>query len=303
MFSKIKIFILVLCFFPGLGLNSLQAAWWDTNTIPEPPSTQQVDEEARTMADTKIEVSYYSSDLGIDEIKDFYSKELIGKEWKESEVYQNILNLPELKKKPKTEQFLAGNLVFEKGEQVLFINFLPQNVYGDQKTRFTLSRWNREIPKTPEINIPQIAQKPKKDVAPAYPGASLVGLEEDENLSVANYISQGAGIGEIAAFYKDNMRKYGWSLESEEPVEKAGLKDMKKYYFASETDCPECQASKLPLAAGAESIELLMGRQVYKNAGGDTCVVVFNQPVIPEAEAAGIGKMTNITVRYEKKTQ
>lgn len=305
MFSKIKFLriILITAFCLGLGINTLQAAWWDTNAIPEPPDTQKVNEETRTMANTKIEVKYYSSDLGVDEIRDFYNKELPDKEWKESEAYQSLLNSPEVKKKPKTEQFLANNLVFEKGEQVAVINFLPQNVYGDQKTRFTVSRWKREMPELPQIEIPEIAQKPKKDVAPAYPGASLIGLEEDENSLVANYLVLGAGTSQIEAFYRENMIKYGWSLDSEEPAGKVGLKDMNKYYSPDKTECPECQASKLQLSAGAENIELLMGRQLYRNDKGDTCLVVLNQPIVAAAKVAGMKEMTTITVRYEKKKE
>ena len=315
MFYKKRILktVLLVVFIAGFCLNAAYAAWWDTNAIPVPEDSQKVDTQTRAIGKTKIELNYYSSTLSVDEIRDFYRKELAARDWKESNMLQSFSSSPELEKKPGAKDFFANNIIFEKDEKILYINFLPGGVYRDAKTRFTVGLWQKPAKGETAGGLPQLLKKPKKDVAPAYPGASLMSLSENENSLQAMYMAKDAPAEEIAAFYKQNMPGYGWSLTSEEPMHKVGLQGMNKYYTKAETgECPDCvkateetAAQGLPEIAGAG--DFFAGEMVFSNAKGDICQIVLSRG---EFTFGGLGdmagripKLTSITVHYEKKTE
>lgn len=307
MFSKIKILktLLLAVFCAGLCLNTLYAAWWESDAIPVPPDTRKFNEETRDAAGMKISTVYYESRLSAEEIKDFYLQELGRLDWRQSAMYRYILNSQEAAQMPQTAGFLAGNLVFEKGEEMLLVNLLPQEASGEQITRFTLSQWQNKFPAERRTAMPELLKKPKKEVAPVYPGAYLVSLSESEASLRARYMSEGASVEDIAEFYKQKMSGLGWFLESEEPVQKVDMEGYKKIISGQKEDCPTCPKREKTAPAQPvilNQIDFFAGQMTFSDAKGDICQIVLSRHSLPAKAAVG-PEMTIISVRYEKKTQ
>jgi len=282
-----------------ISLNPVNAAWWDKQAIPVPPDTEQVRKEARRISGSEFDFTYYTSTQAPEKLKDFYRNTLTNSGWKEKTLLKDLEQIPELQMEPALSNVLEQNLVFEKEGATLIINFLPEGMMKDKKTRFTLAQGKIDIQSaasTETISLPELLAKPKKEVAPTYPGAALISLFEPADALTAAYFTQD-DINAVATFYKTKMPNYGWSLIEEKAPQKIEMSETSKEDIAKL--CPAC-AEKMSISP--QGIESWMAQLSFVNSRQDTCNIVLSQ-VITLAEAAGKMKTTTILVNYAQKSK
>lgn len=294
----LAVFITIMLLF---GVNSAYAAWWDivslNKGLPVPSDTEEVKREERLIVGNKFDFIYYVSKSDITVIKNFYRSKLVASGWVEQELAQDLKQLPGVKINPDMEQTLGHNLSFSKDEEQLIISFLPSQYSRDNKTRFTvcygkIAKDFKETQETP--TLPALIDKPKKDVAPVYPEASLVALSEQAKSLKASYAVK-SDIEDVLVFYKENMPGYGWSLVNEKPIDRktaGGLSGLDL------EDCPSCKNS-LP-AAGNAAIELRFGQLDFSNQAGDRCSIMASNAKSPQGAPSPLS-ITTILVDYEEK--
>lgn len=288
----------VICF--ALSLNALYAAWWESGIIPVPPQSKKVSEQKKTILGRNAETTYYTSVTPRDEIKDFYIRQLGELGWEQSKIFAGLPLGKDAEKAQQAQDFLANYLFFEKKDQKLMVFLTPEYIYSDAKTHFSISKWQQGAGEQEGQVVPELNQKPKKEVTPVYPGAYLANLAEDENSLRAMYVSEEADAEKIAAFYKKGMQGYGWLLTEEEPLHKISMQELTG---APKKDCPFCKKAKEKVSAPElkTNLEILAMRMVFSNSSGDICQIVLSRNAESEA-AAGAG-ITIIKVNYAKKTE
>jgi hypothetical protein len=300
MFLRNKVIVGIILFLGTivLSINSLEAGWWEDLSLPVPPSTQEVKKERRKLAGSEFTFIYYESSLGASNIKDFYRQRLTNAGWQEKNLLKEAGNIPNFQIDPNVANALSQNLNFEKDKERLFINFLPENFAQDGKTRFTIGKGETLKPGQAQKQDGgfgfELLDKPKKEVAPVYPKASLIDLSEQEHSSTLTYSTKD-DIEPVVLFYKNNMANYGWNLIEEEPIEKKDFStDLEKYDLAQV--CPSCAKNKINLL---KSMEMQFARLKFTNPGGDSCDIVINSMMSGEAGAGSL-RFTNILVRYDE---
>jgi hypothetical protein len=294
----LAVFITIMLLF---GVNSAYAAWWDIASLNKglsvPSDAEEVKREERLIAGNKFDFIYYVSKSDITVIKNFYRSKLAASGWVEQELAQDLKQLPGVKINPDMEQTLGYNLSFSKDEEQLIISFLPSQYSRDNKTRFTvcygkIAKDFKETQETPAL--PALIDKPKKDVAPVYPEASLVALSEQAKSLKASYAVK-ADIEGVLVFYKENMPGYGWSLVNEKPIDRktaGGLSGL------GLEDCPSCKNSLS--SAGNAAIELRFGQLDFSNQAGDRCSIMASNAKSPQGTPSPLS-ITTILVDYEEK--
>ncbi len=281
-----------------LSINSLEAGWWEDLSLPVPPSTQEVKKERRKLAGSEFTFIYYESSLGASNIKDFYRQRLTNAGWQEKDLLKEAGNIPNFQIDPNVANALSQNLNFEKDKEMLFINFLPENFSQDEKTKFTIGKGKTLEPGQAQKQDGgfgfELLDKPKKEVAPVYPKASLIDLSEQEHSSMLTYTTKD-DIEPVVLFYKNNMASYGWNLIEEEPIKKRDFSaDLEKYDLAQA--CPSCAKNNITLP---KSMEMQFAELKFTNPRGDSCDIVINSMMSGEA-GAGPLRFTNILVRYDE---
>ncbi len=276
------------------GVSNLYAAWWDKAglSLSVPPGVEEVSKERRKISNSEFEVSYYKTNLSIDEVKKYYYSRLPNLGWREKQIFDQstLANMKiDIANSP-----MVNNLVFENdNKETLMINFLPGGLSQGAKTAFTLYRgkldFSQSLPPGNNNYMPELIAKPKKDVFPVYPGASLVFLSEPADSLKASYFSKD-DLDLVADFYKSNMPKYGWSLTEEklpEKIETTGGAD----------SCPSC-----PKGAGSSSqqIEIWNTQLFFSNQKENSCNIVLSR-VIPLQGIPESFSTTTIMVNYEEK--
>ena len=261
-----------------ISLSPIKAAAEDKQAIPVPPNTEQVKKEARRIAASEFDFTYYASAQPAGQLKDFYRLRLTNSGWKEKTLLKDLEQIPGLQMEPALRSSLGQNMMmFEKEGVTLIINFLPEGVFPDQKTRFTVAQGKIGLQSAPSADtIPpiELLAKPHKEVAPTYPGAALISLSEPAGALTATYFTQD-DINAVAAFYKNKMPNYGWSLVEEKAPEKLEM---------SQTS----------------NMESWMAQLSFVNANQDTCNIILSQAISGQAGPAKM-EMTTILVNYAEK--
>lgn len=281
----------------AISLNPVNAAWWDKQGIPLPHDTEQVRQEARRISGSEFDFTYYTSSQEPGELKDFYRDTLANLGWQEKILSKDIEQIPGLQMQPALTSALEQNLIFEKEGATLIINFLPEGIIKDQKTHFTLAQGKMGPQSTPPsgtILPPELLAKPKKEVAPVYPGAALISLSEPDNALTASYFTQ-EDINEVSAFYKAKMPDYGWSLVEEKAPERLEMPAVSKEDIVKV--CPSC-AEKAGIST--KNIEAWVAQLSFVNSRKDTCNIILSQVMVP-VESADKMKTTTILVNYAEK--
>lgn len=300
MFLRNKVIAGIILFLGTIviGINSLEAGWWEDLSLPVPPSTQEVKKERRKLAGSEFTFIYYESILEANSIKDFYRQRLTNAGWQEKDLLKEAGNTPNFKLDPNVANALSHNLNFKKDKEMIFINFLPESFAQDGKTRFTIAKGKTlepELAEKPDTNFaPELLDKPKKEIAPVYPGAALIDLSEQERSSMLTYSTQD-DIEPVVLFYKNNMAGYGWNLIEEEPVKIRDFSaDLEKYDLAQV--CPSCAEHRANLP---KSMGMKLAKLKFTNPGGYSCDIVISSTASEKKGAGSLG-FTNILVRYDE---
>ncbi len=280
MFYRNKKFYLAVFIMLNLliSLNSAHASWWDVSSwnkgMPVPTDTQEVKREERIITGNKFDFVYYASKSDIEVIKNFYRVKLKNTGWSEQELLRELKGVPGIKiDNLEMEQALERNLVFSKDEEQIIISFLPKQYSKDNLTKFTVcyGKISKNLSEAQAADsLPRLVAKPKKEVAPDFPGASLVLLSEEAKTLKASY-SVKSDIEPVVDFYRENMSRYGWVLVNEKPIEKR--------------------------IAGGTPIELRFAELDFSNQAQDRCNIMVSNAGGP----GGNLSITTILVDYEEK--
>jgi hypothetical protein len=271
---KTAILILSTAF---LCLNSAMANWFAQDMVV-PPQTVEKKKQPKNIAGRDSMYTYYESEMGISVLKDFYRKELTRSGWRERELQQQLNKyLPEAASDSRYANLLDNNLMFEKENKELVISFVPQSMSNNTKTMFVTAETTVEKKSIVEL-IPKLTSSPKNNIAPVYPGAALIKLDETDNSSNAVYLTQD-DTDRVLPFFKAEMPKYNWTLAEETPLRKI--------------DAGEAEAYGLK--------ELYLAELSFTNKEGDTCRIDVSKSEFKINEVRQDLKFTNIRVAYEKK--
>lgn len=279
------------------------AGFWNGQVNPTPRDTEQVKTEKRKIGGSEMDFSYYTSSLSPDQVKEFYQNLLSREGWVEREVAKELDKIPGVEEKNKAGlvDILNHNLMFEKNGELIIINFVPSGSVEDNKTRFTISRGGVDFQasgSTPlqESNfLPELMTKPKKQVAPVYPGSTLISLNEKGNIFKAVYMSRD-DTEQIISFFKENMTQQGWDLVDEKPMKLVDTGGVDKEAFKK--SCPACAAKG---ALGDNSIEIYFGELDFTNNKQDSCRIGFSKTTSKQDISGGVLGFTSIMVDYVEK--
>jgi hypothetical protein len=284
-----------LCFVAIVGacvfLNAAQAhaAWWEFKDIPVPPGAKEFKKATQDIDGKKVEFTHYTSSSSIEEIKEFYRKNLTFRGWKERDVLEDAKAVPELAQSVALKEMMGYNLVFEKGDENVLINIVPPGYLPGGKTRFSISRGKLEL----NLDVPDFKKSPtKKENIPLYPGVSGVSYIETQGALVAAYGTE-AELEKIASFYKQTMDKLGWDLVSESPAEKVDFSGFK---------CESCEKnygmSKKDMEA--RSVALRQLALEFKGKKAESLRIDIWALDFPE-KIKEIQNLTRVAVTYEEK--
>ncbi|MDP2941652.1 MAG: hypothetical protein Q8N85_05335 [Candidatus Omnitrophota bacterium] len=268
---------------------------------PLPASAELVKQERRRIAGMEMEFSYYTSAQDAQAIKSFYRGQLAKLGWKENAPLAGLRQVEGVTVDASLKERLEANLIFQKGDLMLVINFLPAELARGQKTRFTLCQTQMDLSKVMSLaqaggqtGFPELLNKPQKEVAPVYPDASLITLSEDADSLRLVYYSRDS-IAQAAVFYKEQMPSYGWELTDEQPVRKANSEELG---LQAAANCPTCPGYNSALA---KKMEMLYGEFEFRNAAQDRCkIAVSNMQANINNQNLASG-ITTIIVDYAKK--
>jgi len=272
--------------------KEVSAAWWKPAELATPEQTTLVKEEKRSFAGKDMTFYYYTSDLSAEMIKDFYKRQLVTNGWQSKNLFQDIANIPNAEKIGSyLRDSMDNNLIFEKEKDTIILSFVPGKFSSDNKTRYTLTKGTLEVEPGALSGtdlIPQLKDKPKIDVYPVYPGASLVTFSEKPGLLNATYITKD-DLNYVAQFYKDGMGRYGWRLQEEQAPKEMNIAmpDVSQH-------CPSCKAEPTVKPA------IWTSQLYFTNQKGDQCALVLSNIEEPKAGGYPI-RMTTIMVGYNEK--
>ncbi len=287
--------IIGLIFCLAIPLNLVSAAWWENKNLPVPPTAQKEKEETRIISGAQMDFTYYTSTQDAFSIREFYRINLTNSGWQERNLLKDVAQMQLPQGVPAIDssalnKMAEANLFFEKGDETFIITFLPQERSQNNKTRFNVCYGKRSEmklqPPGDSIPVPVLVAKPKKDVFPVYPGASLISLDEGKGSLRASYLVKDEP-ETIIPFYKSKMADYGWYPKNEKPLKKMGA------------DCPSCQANR---AVSNASMETWVAEINFSNERDDTCNIVVAQ-VIPLDKNLSSYKMTTVVVLYQEKIE
>lgn len=295
---NIKISAVLSIVILACAINTLNAAWWDKKDIPLPAGAEEARQETRRIGGSELTFTYYTTAReNPDSIRSFYRLRLPDLGWKEKELAKDLQQVPNMQVNPALKSALEQNLMFEKGTDLLIINFMPEGAFNDAKTRFAIARGTMDLNKAPTDEkklMPELLTKPKKEVAPVYPDAKLVNLSEDDKSSQASYYTKD-DIDGVSKFYKEKMPSLGWGLTEEKPVKEAvdtaNNLDLAKY-------CPDCPKDT---NLNPASIKTKITGLDFSNNKGEACSIVISNQSSAQVQGSPFGSMTIILVSYESK--
>jgi len=195
--------------------------------------------------------------------------------------------------KNNVRSFIDRNLAFQKKDIILTISFLPENLLSEGKTGYSLARGNIGFKNQAADNINEglarikSRKEEKQDFAPEYPGAERAWLFKRQNGALAVYMSKDS-IDKIERFYKMNMPKFSWRIESDAPAERLTEKEYAVKY-GNCTNCPQ----------GDVNIRITNKAMDFSNTKGEFCKVTL---IIREniKEGASSSANTEVRLEYEK---
>lgn len=290
MFFRFKTVLIFISLFSFAA--AANAAWWDTKSLPVPADTKEVKKETRAIGNQELFFTYYVSNQDAEQIKNFYRNRLVLEGWKEKDLTQNLnqIQVPGLDKES-MKKVLETNLFFENDTDTLILNFMPAQFSQEGKTKFTLCQTKKTstIQLSPDtVPVPALLTKPKKDVAPVYPGASLINLAEDSRSLKATYFSKD-DIEPVISFYKNKMPDYGWDLAKEAPLKKMDA-----------GSCPSCPKN---LVISSQSAEVWIAEMDFTNQRGDVCKLGLSEVITAYAATSKTINITTISVSYDEKRE
>lgn len=295
--NKVTVIILTVLFLTAIKINSLPAAWWQFNDIPVPANTEEVKKEKRELRGAELEVKYYLSSLSLEEVKNFYKQKLAAGGWTENELKKQVQSIPGTKEAmPSLNSMMDNNVMYMKDNETFILTFVPAGFLQDNRTRYTISKGNMAPKPGAESSadyISKLQAKPKKDVAPVYPGASLISLSEQEYSSRQTYFTKD-DIDTVSAFFKEKMPGYGWWLVKEAPFKKLEYSGMDISQY-----CPSCAKNN---ASSDKPVEVWNGALDFSNKHGDVCRVVLSD-VSPVKKSLYATSMTTILIGYDEKKE
>jgi len=295
---NIKTSVILAVFILACAINTLNAAWWEKKNIPLPAGAEETRQETRRIAGSELIFTYYTAgEENAGSIRSFYRMRLPEMGWKEKELIKDLQQVPNLQVNAAFKNALEQNLMFEKGTDLLIINFMPEGTFNDGKTRFAIARGTMDfnnVPADEKKLMPELLAKPKKQVAPVYPDAKLINLSEDGGSSQAAYYTKD-NIEGVSKFYKDSMPRFGWQLAEEKPIQERAANG--NNYDISKL-CPSCpKDTKLDLV----SIKTKTAELHFSNDKGDVCGIVISNQSSAQAQSSPLGNVTIIAVNYEGK--
>ncbi|MBU1998269.1 MAG: hypothetical protein ABIG46_00730 [Candidatus Omnitrophota bacterium] len=297
---KVTMIIIMFSFLFFPDLNNIYASWLDNLIVSTPPATQETDREKRSMAGEEYEYVYYSSSLDRTEIVDYYRKKLKQTGWKERDLKAGLKKIPNFTPDQSMLTVLENNLLFEKDGRVFSINFLPVGIQKDKKTNYlvswTLESKNKEDDEWlgEEDSTGELLTQPKKQVAPVYPGAKLISLDEGRDHSTLSYVSHD-DLEQVLWFYRNNMVNYGWSLIEDMPVQSQEMNQE-----AMQQSCPSCYQNNIELPKG---MQLRFAALKFKNNSEDICDVQASTLFIDSKQSLPGRNKTNIIINYYESSQ
>lgn len=293
--GRMKITLILIAAVFILSSNVFNNALGEMASVPLPPSAEEIRQEVKKIAGSAFTFNYYTSEQDTLTIKNFYRSTLSNLGWKEKEPLKDLAGVTNFQVNSSLADNLSLNLIFEKDDgQMLIINFLPQVASSDGKTRFTIAEGKVDFKAqstTQQDFVPELLAKPKKDITPTYPGASLINLNEDATYLRAGYFTKD-DIEAVSSFYKNNMPGYGWNLITEKPIQEVAAAennyDLYKY-------CPQCPKD---IGFDMKSIKTRLTELKFSNTNGDVCSIVVSTRSSAES---GFDNMTVILVNYAEK--
>ncbi|MBM3245385.1 MAG: hypothetical protein FJZ15_06305 [Candidatus Omnitrophica bacterium] len=293
--NKITVFIIAIIFLSAVKINQLQAAWWQLNNIPTPPNTEEVKKEKRNLHGAELDFTYYSSLLSPDDVKDFYRQKLAASGWSERDLFKGLPSMPDglQDARGSLSGTLGNNLLFEKDKETLVITFVPAGFLQSDRTQYSICKGiiaPNPGAKTEADYIPKLETKPKKDIAPAYPGSSLISLAEDQHSLKSTYFTKDT-IDSVAAFFRDKMPAYGWMIVKEMPLKKLDYGNMNVSEY-----CPSCVKDS---GVSDKPVDVLSGGFNFRNSRGDVCSIILSD-VAPIEKTTFASGMTLIYITYNE---
>jgi len=295
---NIKIGVILTIFILACAINTLNAGWWEGKNIPLPAGAEEARQETRRIGGSELIFTYYTTTQENNaSIRSFYRRRLPDLGWKEKEIIKDLQQVPNLQVNAAFKNALEQNLMFEKDTDLLIINFMPEGVFNDAKTRFAIAQGKMDLKNAPTDEkklMPELLTKPKKKSAPVYPDSNLINLSEEDNSSLATYYTKD-DIESVSKFYKDGMPSIGWSLTEEKPIQEtvgaANNYDISKH-------CPNCPKDT---NFDTASIKTKITELHFSNHKGDICGIVISNQSSTQAQASPLGSITIILVNYESK--
>ncbi len=260
-------------------------------TLPVPSGTQIIKETKRNLGDIDFDIIYYQSTESVEAIRKFYRKQLKGYGWEEVDFSLSLTKLD--MGKDNVRSFMDRNLAFQKKDIILTISFIPDNLLPDGKTGYSLARGNAGFKDEEPDNINEgllrvkNRKEEKQDFAPEYPGAERVWFFKRQNGATAVYVSKDS-VDKIERFYKMNMPKFSWRIESDGPAEILSEHD----YAVRYGNCADCPKGDVNVRITNKIID-------FSNAKGESCrATLIRRENIKEKDASNF--TTEVRLDYEK---
>lgn len=273
------------------------AAWWNFQKFPVPVNAKEIKRATRDVGGSKFNFTYYTSLQSITAIIEFYRSRLPQSGWEEQDLKKSLSDAVGEKLSLPMENFLGRNFVFRKGNKMIVISFLPEEVTGVSMTRFTFSEGERDNNRKINLEdegVPRLSDRPKNDIAPEYPGASVITFFEKDRYLLAVYHTKD-NVEKVSDFYRANMPRYGWSLDKEVAPEKVNPRDVvSKLNYSNDVN----KNIMMPLPQHLE--EVVFTELSFTNEKGDTCKVGITENKF-SYESNITPQFTNIRVVYDGK--
>ena len=290
-FTGVFLLFMVMVFLPVKA----DSAWWQFSGAPQVPDrTREVKKETRKMNGENFTLWYYISELDPQEVKVFYEKELKVSGWVKKDILKEIGANQQAQFQGVLASYLEKNIIFEKGNEFIMVSLMPSGVaFGTPGLRYNVVRGLK--PSTPLVSnktdiMPKLVRKPKKQVAPEYPGSSLITLREDSNFLSAAYMSND-NLEAVAGFFRERMPMRGWELVSEDKPQKV---DIQNAGVDLAQACPTCSSSQM---LTDKNIDVWLAKQYYENKNGDTYSIIISVAKMSGEQLPNTGA-TSIVVNY-----
>lgn len=288
-----KLIIVTIALWVAAANTPVSAASRDTQKALLPPDAEVVTKEQRKMQGSAFDFTFFTTNLGPGSVKDFYRQRLASSGWKEKDPMKDASALPGFQIPPELAGLMGNNVIFEKGEQKIIINILPAGYSPDNKTRCIYASGKHDFEKKASDDdfVPSLMRKPKKEVAPVYPGASLIELSEEKDSMKATYFVP-TDIETALTFYQINMGDFGWTLTEEAPL---NTREFPEYELS--TVCPTCPKDMKADLSGYKSKYAVLG---FKTDKAETCRIVFSS-VVNDKETLDVAlRSTSVILHYQK---